>query len=65
MWILLCLNGMLPWNGSDGGVLTSFFLEQTAIFVPGEDFTSIIVLLASMEHGGLTVGPGVDGLAAL
>ena len=65
MWILLCLNGMLLWNGSDGGVLTCLLLAQTAICVPGEDFTSIIVLGASMEHGGLTVGPGVDGLAAL
>ena len=58
MWMLLrlngqdCQNGMLLWNGSDGGVLASFFLGQVETCILGHALASIIVLGAKMEHGG-------------
>ena len=47
-----CQNGMLLWNGSDGGVLASFFLGQVEAWILGHALASIIVLGAKMEHGG-------------
>ena len=38
MWILLSLNGMLLWNGSDGGVLTSFFFGTDSDMCAGGGF---------------------------